>query len=135
MLIFKPMRVGVKMLLIQDGNIVLVKHKYGCDWYLPGGGLKKNESIEDGGRREASEELGATLGEVKLFGAYSRLGKNKHVVVLLCEDFTFTGETDFEIDEIGTFPVTDLPENISGTTRRRVADYLQRETVNGLGKW
>ncbi|MEM7111772.1 MAG: NUDIX domain-containing protein [Chloroflexota bacterium] len=135
MLIFKPMRVGVKMLLIKDGNLVLVKHKYGCDWYLPGGGLKKNESVEEGGRREAAEEIGATLGKVRIFGVYSRAGSNKHTVVLICEDFTFTGETDFEIEEIGIFPVDNLPEGVSGATRRRAADYLARETMNGLGRW
>ena len=135
LLLFKPMRLGVKLLLIQDDQVLLVKHKYGNDWYLPGGGIQKGEAVEAAGRREAQEELGATLGDVRVFGIYSRPHHNHHVAVLLCQDFTMTGNTDFEIERFQFFPVWQLPPDASKATRNRVAEYVRREQVTGLGAW
>lgn len=134
-LVFKPMNLGVKLILLKDDQVLLVKHKYGCDWYLPGGGIKRTESVEAAARREAQEEVGATLGELRSFGIYSRPNTNKHVAVLVCNDFTLTGETDFEIDAFDFFPINNLPEDASGSTKRRIAEFLAPETGTGLGRW
>jgi len=60
-----PLTWGVRLMLIQNDEIVLVRHTYRSGWYLPGGGLKRQETFQDGARREANEESGAMLGVMK----------------------------------------------------------------------
>ena len=78
--IFRPLTLGVKVLLIENEAIWLVQHSYQPGWFLPGGGVKRNEDLETAVRREAYEELGAKLGEIQLFGVYSsnKQKKNDH---------------------------------------------------------
>ena len=80
-LVFKPITNGVRLLLVKEDQILLVKHVYEERWYLPGGLVEKGERLDEAGRREAMEEVGATLFNFQLFGAYSNFweGKNDHV--------------------------------------------------------
>ena len=39
----RPMIVGVRVLLIQGDQVMLVRHTYQDYWYLPGGSVKKGE--------------------------------------------------------------------------------------------
>ena len=55
--IFKPTTVGVRILLIKEGKIILVKHTYQDCWYIPGGGVKKREtgrSFLENGKNETA---------------------------------------------------------------------------------
>jgi len=69
--IFKPISIGVRVMLVRDDQILLVKHSYMDEWYFPGGGTKRKETLADAARREALEEVGATLGNLELFGIYT----------------------------------------------------------------
>uniref|UniRef100_UPI000ADAEDDE NUDIX domain-containing protein n=1 Tax=Sphingomonas pruni TaxID=40683 RepID=UPI000ADAEDDE len=45
--ITRPRTIGVRAILRdRDGRIALVRHTYLDHWYLPGGGVKKGESID-----------------------------------------------------------------------------------------
>jgi len=79
----RPLTMGVKLLLVKDGAFLLVQHSYQRGWHLPGGGVKRGETLEQAARREAREELGATLDELRLAGIYSHFGeyKSDHMVV------------------------------------------------------
>ncbi|MCP5096209.1 MAG: hypothetical protein GY943_11705 [Chloroflexi bacterium] len=46
--LFKPLTFGVKLMLIQENKIILVRHSYQKGWYLPGGALKRGETISPG---------------------------------------------------------------------------------------
>ncbi|RME89796.1 MAG: NUDIX domain-containing protein [Candidatus Hydrogenedentota bacterium] len=62
---FSPkIRLRVAGLYIENGNILLVKHrKYGREYYLlPGGGQEAGETAKDSLRREWREELGLDIG-------------------------------------------------------------------------
>ncbi|MGH2524933.1 MAG: NUDIX domain-containing protein, partial [Anaerolineales bacterium] len=52
----RPLTVGVKLLLVREGAILLVRHSYKPGWHLPGGGVKKGETLEQAARRETREE-------------------------------------------------------------------------------
>lgn len=121
----RPILFGVRILLIQDGQVVLVKHVYQPEWFLPGGGLKRYESLEQAIRREAREEVGANLGEVQLFDFDTSVnhGITLHLAVFLCSDFTMTGHSDAEIAEKRFFPLEALPENISPSNRIKIDQY------------
>ena len=64
-------KVGVGMHIRKDRKFLLMykKSKHGADtWSAPGGHLEHGESWEECGRREALEETGLMLGEVRFGG-------------------------------------------------------------------
>lgn len=99
-------------------KILLVKHSYGRQgWSLPGGGLKKGESIVDGAIREADEESGYRIHKPKLitvsptqtnYGEVCLLFPGGHRVIPRFE------KQDDEISEIKFFSISGL---ISGTLK------------------
>jgi 8-oxo-dGTP pyrophosphatase MutT (NUDIX family) len=69
--VIKPITAGSRILLIKDNKVVLVKHTYQKELYLPGGGVKRGETFEQAIRRELMEELGGQLSVIKFFGVYN----------------------------------------------------------------
>ncbi len=132
----KPITTGARILLIVDNNILLVKHTYQEEWYLPGGGVKRGETFEEGIRRELKEELGAELCDMKFFGVYNNFYecKNDTIVIFISENFTLSGKTDKEIETFDFFPLDNLPDEISPGTRRRIAEYINKQ-FNNFGTW
>lgn len=134
--VFKPVTMGARILLIKGDEILLVKHSYEDFWFIPGGGVKKGETYDEGIRREVKEELGMDIGKVELFGVYSNFfeGKNDTVVVFLCEDFGEVEERSFEIEKVAFFSLKDLPKGISLGTKKRIEEYVKGKRMN-YGKW
>ena len=132
----RPTTVGVRVLLIRDDAILLVRHTYLHSWFAPGGGVKPGEVLEQAARREAAEEAGATLGELQLFGTFTSFkeGKSDHVVMFLCTDFETDGSSDHEIEEVRWFPLDALPAELSPATARRIREYTTGEWPN-FGPW
>jgi len=131
-----PISVGVRILLIRDQQILLVKHVYNDRWYLPGGLVEHNESLEGAVRREALEEVGVQIQDLALFGAYTHHQKNNHdhVVVYISQDFDVNGETDDEIECWGFFDLDALPDKISPGSKNRIQDYLDN-LEKRFGNW
>ena len=134
--LMKPFTVGVRVLLLRDEEILLVRHPVLAGWYLPGGGVKRGETLEEAIRREAAEEVGATLGEMQLLGVYTNLqeGKSDHIAVFTCHDFTLGGETDREVERFELSPLDHLPADVSPGTGRRIREYLQGDVAR-VGVW
>jgi ADP-ribose pyrophosphatase YjhB (NUDIX family) len=124
-------------MLIQDGQVLLIRHTYIEGWSLPGGGLKRGETLEAAARREVREEAGAEMGMVSLIGAYSNFDfwKSDHNVVFLCTDFRVTGRTDFEIAERRLFPLEALPKDTFPGHRLRIEEYRLGEKSPRFGEW
>ena len=123
-------------MLIRNGEILLVKHSYQNSWFFPGGGVKRGETYEEAARREMKEEAGAvgeTLQFLGVYNSYSQ-GKSDSVALFLCEDFTFTGRSDGEIEEVRLFPLDQTPENLSPGCARRLDEY-KKGTVPLQGRW
>lgn len=133
----RPVTLGVRVMLVQQGRVLLVRHTYLRGWYLPGGGLKRGETIEAAARREVREEAGAELGEISLMGVYSNLDsmKTDHNVLFLCTDFALTGGHDAEIAETQFFPLTALPEGTRAGHRRRIEEYAGGRSPLPFGSW
>ena len=111
--------------LLRAERCLLVCHTYLEGWYLPGGGVLAGESLPDAIKREAAEEAGAVLHELKLFGVYSSFleGKSDHIVVFVSEDFTWQSTANREIESVGCFALDELPLGTSPGTRRRIAEF------------
>ena len=133
----RPLTVGVRLILVREQSVLLVKHTYQNDWFFPGGGVKKGETVEEAARREAQEEVGAELRELTLFGIYANFYQRKsdHIVVLFCDDFTLTGETDWEIERFDFFPLDDLPDDMSPGCLRRIQEYAAGQEFPQVGVW
>lgn len=133
----RPITVGVRLLAVRDGAVLLVKHTYQAEWYLPGGGVQRGETLEQAIRREAAEEVGATLGDLRLLGVYTNFYEHKsdHVAVFVCDDVALTGQTDREIERFAWFPLDDLPPDTSSGSRRRIADYRSQASIPVVGVW
>jgi 8-oxo-dGTP pyrophosphatase MutT (NUDIX family) len=132
----RPMTLGVRILLVQDEKVLLVKHTYQDAWYLPGGGVKKGETLVEAIRRECEEELGAQLKDVQLFGAYSNFYeyKNDHITIFLSTNFTINGNMDTEIEDYDFFSIHDLPTQTSPGSKKRIEEYVKGDYPKH-GKW
>ncbi len=135
--IFKPVLFGVRILLIKDDQVLLVKHTYKGGWHLPGGGLKRGETVEEAARREAREETGVELRYIQLIGIFSDLenGFSGHNILFSSNDFDFVGQPDHEIAEARFFPLNALPDDLSPGHRRKVEEYKAGTKQLAFGKW
>ena len=119
---------GVRILVVRQNLILLVKHTYTPGWYLPGGTIEKNESALQAAVREINEEVGIIpKTPPTLFGFYHNpsYGRDDYVATYLCEDFTENPKVPcHEIAELKWFDVDNLPEDISPGTQRRILEYL-----------
>ena len=115
---FRPKTVGVKCLVECDEKYLFIKHSYGSrrhNWNLPGGGVKKNESLEMAIKREVQEELGITLHKTVKIKEYISSVEYKtdtvHCYHAKVEKLDFLLSS--EISEAKWFLKKMLPENIS----------------------
>jgi 8-oxo-dGTP pyrophosphatase MutT (NUDIX family) len=135
----RPITLGVRLLIIKDQHVLLVKHTYQPSyWFLAGGGVKRNENLMEAARREAQEEVGAKLGDLKLFGVYTNYfyHKSDHVLVFVCTDFSLSGSSDQEIAKYEFFPLDHLPDNLAAGHKRRIIEYMNNsEPVPLVGMW
>lgn len=121
----RPINLGVRTMLIQDGKVLLVRHVYQDGWFMPGGGMKRKETLEQAARRECYEEAGVQMQKMELFGIFFNYSewKSDHIALFLSEDFTMTDKKDSEIAEKKFFPLDDLPESLGSGHRRRLQEY------------
>lgn len=123
----RPLTLGVRGLIVDDGRVLLVRHTYMNGWYLPGGGIDKGEAVEDALRRELSEEVGVTFeGPPRLLGVYSNFNqfKSDHIVLFQVDRYAMVPRRNAEIAEHAFFPLTAVPADTSPGTRRRLDELL-----------
>jgi 8-oxo-dGTP pyrophosphatase MutT (NUDIX family) len=62
--VVRPQVAGVKCVITNGGDVLLVRHTYGNRaWDLPGGQVKRREVPRDAARREMNEEIGRRIEE------------------------------------------------------------------------
>ena len=152
--VFKPITLGVRAIVVNEANeILLVKHTYEDYWFLPGGGVKKSETFEKAIRRELIEEAGYEADIIELFGVYNSVlqGKRDNIVVFICKNGKFVKSSlspeiatykFFSIDNSDNLDNLDnldnfknLPENISRGTLKRIEEYCDLSISKRFGVW
>ncbi len=133
----RPVVVGVRVMMIRNGEVLLVRHTYIEGWYMPGGAVDRGETLDAAARREACEETGADLHDLHLVGAYTNFKewKSDHNILFVSTDFTLSGKPDHEIAEMRFFPLRALPEDLYSGHRRRIEEYLAGKASPQFGEW
>jgi 8-oxo-dGTP pyrophosphatase MutT (NUDIX family) len=135
--IFRPKFLGVRVMLIKNNEVLLVRQTYRSGWFFPGGGVKRGETLDEAARREAFEETGAEMKSLRLLGSYTHFGehKNDHNALFLCTDFTLNGKQDHEIAEARFFPLDALPDGLMDGHRKRLEEYRAGAEIPQFGEW
>lgn len=129
----RGMTLGVRAMLLKDGQVVLVRHSYVPGWYFPGGGVEVGESVAEALTREVGEEVGAVLTDpAELFGIYrnAHADARDHVALFVCRAWerrkTLT-LPNLEIVACELFPLDALPAETSHGTKARLREVLGGE--------
>lgn len=135
--VFRPVRIGVRVVVLQERQVLLIRQTYVAGWFLPGGGVKRGETLEQAARREAREEVGAELGELQMLGAYTNFTewKSDHNVVFLARAATLGGRPDGEVAEARFFSLEQLPEGLWPGHRLRLDELRQGLPHPTFGEW
>lgn len=128
--VLKPQTLGARA-IVENSNheVLLVRHRYSGQWYLPGGNVQRREFLVDAIRRELFEETGISNLELRgIVGVYSsrQEGKYDHIVVFraYARQYVSTRSKGKEIQDLSFFDPVRLPNNVSVGTTRRIEEYL-----------
>jgi 8-oxo-dGTP pyrophosphatase MutT (NUDIX family) len=105
----------VRVAIAKDNKILLVKHWIGMDiWQLPGGGIKKNESLISAAKREIKEELNVDINEAEVLNEkylstpiHGLSMRYQYVVAKVSDDSAV--DPNWEISEYDWFDFDNLP--------------------------
>lgn len=132
-----PTTLGARALVVNDrGQILLVYHSYINSWFIPGGGIKKNEAPDAAIRRELKEEVGIyDIQSLRLVGAYHNTYEHKSDYIMIYEvkDFKIKPCKCAEIVAFQFFDIDALPADLSRGSKRRIEEYLGIREITS--KW
>jgi len=132
----RPLTIGVRVMVVEEGRLLLVKPVYLDYWTLPGGGVKRSETLEQTARREVWEETGIKLGPLTLLGVYDNLqeGKRDYVALFQAGCVSHEDVSSWEVEGAEFFPLEDLPMALSPATRQRLEERA-RGQFPSFGRW
>ncbi|MEO1397273.1 MAG: NUDIX domain-containing protein [Pseudomonadota bacterium] len=131
----RAMTLGVRALVLnEEGHVFLVRHTYVEGWHFPGGGVERDETMQEALEKELREEGNILLTEEPyLFHFYRNTlhSRYDHVALFVCRGAVQSApkSLDHEIAEARFFPTDALPEGATPSTRQRL-----REVLEGAGR-
>lgn len=130
--------VGAVVIVVNDKGSILLQQRNEKKkrWGLPGGLMELGESTEETAMREAYEETGLSLKSLTLFKLYSGKeffttadnGDEFYSVTTAYHSNQFSGNLDTSNEESLSYQFyqgTNLPDNMVGSHRRMINDYLE----------
>ena len=122
--------IGVGVIFVREGRVFLAKRQgsHGEEtWASAGGHLEMGETLEECARREAMEEVGVNVGEMRFLCVSNIIAYGKHYV-----DVEFVGDIGAQephlaepeaFSEFGWFPLEDLPQPLFIAVRYALESY------------
>lgn len=117
-------KVGAGVVVMKDGMTLLAKRKGSHGegmWGSMGGHVEFGESPIETVKREAKEELGIEIGNVKFVTCTNLIRDGKHYLDVSFVAELVSGEPTIQepdrIEEIGWYALTDLPEPLFDPVR------------------
>ncbi len=124
--ICKPKTYGSRAIVLHGENILLVKNINVSHWSLPGGKIDKGETIEECLFRELKEELDLSVNKIEYkLGEYvsKKEGKRDTVYIFIVKIISPNFIKQWELADANWFPISNLPENLSPATSRRIMEF------------
>jgi mutator protein MutT len=131
--------VGVGAVIVQDGQVLIVKRKYdplAGQWSLPGGGVELGETLEDSVVREMREETGLDIEVGPVIEVFDRITRDEqgnvqyHFVLVdyLCWPTGGELRASSDVDDARFVDPSDLPTyNLTVKARDVIARALALE--------
>ena len=126
----RRMVLGARLILVDKGRVLLLRHTYMPGWHFPGGGVEPGETAAESARREGLEETGYLAGDdLRLLGFYlkaSEATNRDHVAVYVAREAEQKRRfaANAEIAEIGWFDPQGLPPETDPGTVRRIEELF-----------
>lgn len=125
-------KIDVRAAVIRDGGLLLVRERIDGGWTMPGGWADVGDAPAEAAEREVWEEAGFHVRARKIVGVYdaNRLEPaevfHAFKIVFLCDIVDGEARPSQETSEVAFFPLTAIPENLSGerTRPRHIRDVF-----------
>lgn len=122
----RPVKIGVRVIVVENNEVLLVRHHGQQDWMLPGGLAGRGESLRTAAIREVHEEARCTVVAERLLGIYSARheGMTLHTAVFVCRPITAShAHLNLETADARFWPTDALPPT-TGEVPERLAEYI-----------
>ncbi len=131
--LFVNKSVGARALVIHEGKVLLVKHRYTSGWFTIGGAVDSGETPIDTVQRELAEEVGIRcVTPPKLISVYLNVREKRddYILFYLVEHFEKKEIHSWEILAEAWFDLNNLPSDISPATKRRIDEYSGQRIID-----
>ena len=113
----------------REGIVLINRKNPPFGWALPGGFVDYGESLETAAIREAREETGLELDNLRQFRAYSdpdRDPRHHSVTVVFTASGKGNPKAADDAKSLRIFPLDDLPENMAFDHRQIISDFIRQ---------
>jgi 8-oxo-dGTP pyrophosphatase MutT (NUDIX family) len=127
--ITRPVTLNARALVVDGDQLLLVRGHGSQHWHLPGGGVKRYESLAEAARREVFEETGCQIAIDGLLGIYVNYAeyKSEHIGIFVAHPVSgLSMRRNIEIAEARFFPLRNPPVLLVPSVRARLDDYLNK---------
>lgn len=135
--VLRPITLGVRMIVVRDEEILLVRNHGDPRWHLPGGAVERGETLAEGACREVREETGFVVEVAGLLGVYSNFSeyKNDHMMIFWGHPVREGAlKLNLEIAEARFFALDALPTLNNRSTQQRIAEFVAGQHGQ-WGRW
>ncbi len=115
------------IITIGEGVVLIARHNPPHGWALPGGFVDYGETLEEAARREAREETGLEVENLRQFHAYSdpqRDPRQHNISLVFTAEACGTPQAGDDAKNARVFPLDNLPAPLCFDHARILSDYI-----------